>query len=238
MIDDVSMTWFRLRERRASLRSRSRLSDSAGRRQTFAAAMQQFEEQFASAKVVTAEEANGGPPQATVFFDADMPEGDHDAWMKRFGEMMAACPTAAGWAIPMRQGAVGKPQEAGQRWAVTVGWPYESPTAEMSPQDLKAFFGKMAPEYLYRSDRYLRPGVGADARVPPSPLMTWWLLLYSFSILARYEPRRWAQLLDLDSSGAAVLIEYALNEALTVVPHLVLEALDQSLLLLAKPLAL
>ncbi len=339
MIDDVSMTWFRLRERRASLRSRSRLGDSAGRRQTFAAAMQQFEEQFASANVVTAytrplnlyyglaqagmaiaaahapdpwsfsrhgltltdrsgdlaammvkpegeggfqklaaatgspvisgpvslgalwaslpslqigklpgpefpaclglasDEANGGPPQATVFFDADMPEGDHDAWMKRFGEMMAACPTAAGWAIPMRQGAVEKPQEAGQRWAVTVGWPYESPTAEMSPQDLKAFFDRMAPEYLYRSDRYLRPGVGADASLPPSPLMTWWLLLYSFSILARYEPRRWAQLLDLDSSGAAVLIEYALNEALTVVPHLVLEALDQSPLLLAKPLA-
>jgi hypothetical protein len=204
MIDDVSMTWFRLRERRASLRSRSRLADSAGRRQTFAAAMQQFEEQFAAAKVVTAytrplnlyyglaqagmaiaaahapdpwsfsrhgltltdrsgevatmmvkpegeggfqkiaattgspvifgpvslgalwaslpslqvgtlpgpefpaclglasNETNGGPPQATVFFDADMPEGDQAAWMKRFGEMMAACPTAAGWGIPMQ----------------------------------------------------------------------------------------------------------------------------------------
>jgi hypothetical protein len=54
MIDDVSMTWFRLRERRSSLRSRSRVGDSAGRRQTFAAAMQQFEEQFTAAKVVTA----------------------------------------------------------------------------------------------------------------------------------------------------------------------------------------
>lgn len=68
--------------------------------------------------------------------------------------------------------------------------------------------------------------------------MTWWLLLYSFSILARYEPRRWAQLLDLDSSEAAVLIEYALKEALTVIPHLILEALDKESLLLAKPLAL
>jgi hypothetical protein len=340
MTDDVSMTWFRLRERRSSLRSRSRLDDSAARRQTFAAAMQQFEEQFAAAKVVTAytrplnlyyglaqagmaiaaahapdpwsfsrhglaltdrsgelaavtvkpegeggfqkiaattgspaisgpvslgalwaslpslqvgmlpgpgfpaclglasDESNGGPPQATVFFDADMPEGEDEAWMKRFGEMMAACPTAAGWAIPMRQGSIVKPQEAGQRWMVTVGWPYESPTVEMSSQDLKTFFDKMAPEYMYRSDRYLRPGVGADRGVAPSPLMTWWLLLYSFSILARYEPRRWAQLLDLDSSRAAVLIEYALNEALAMIPHLVLEALDQSPLLLAKPLAL
>jgi hypothetical protein len=53
MIDDMSMTWFRLRERRSSLRSRSRLGDSAARRQTFAAAMQQFEEQFTAAKAVT-----------------------------------------------------------------------------------------------------------------------------------------------------------------------------------------
>ena len=42
-----------LRERRSSLHSRSRLSESAARRQTFAAAMQQFEEQFTAAQVVT-----------------------------------------------------------------------------------------------------------------------------------------------------------------------------------------
>jgi hypothetical protein len=108
----------------------------------------------------------------------------------------------------------------------------------MPKQDLKASFDKMAPEYRYRAERYLRPAVGADGSAPPSPLMIWWLLLYSFSILARYESRRWAQLLDLDGSGAAVLIEYALEEALTVIPHLILEALDKEPLLLAKPLAL
>jgi hypothetical protein len=35
-----------------------------------------------------------------------------------------------------------------------------------------------------------------------------------------------------------VLIEYALEEALTVIPHLILEALDKEPLLLTKPLAL
>jgi hypothetical protein len=68
--------------------------------------------------------------------------------------------------------------------------------------------------------------------------MTWWLLLYSFSILARYEPRRWVKLLDRDSSkGIAVLVRYALEEALTAVPQLVLEALDRKPTLLPKPLA-
>ena len=67
---------------------------------------------------------------------------------------------------------------------------------------------------------------------------TRWLLLYSFSILVRYEPRRRAQLLDLDNSEAGVLIEYALKEALTVIPHLVLEAFEMEPILLAKPVAL
>lgn len=53
MADEAAMTWLMLRERRSSLHGRSKLEKSAGRRQTFAAAMAQFEEQFTAAKVVT-----------------------------------------------------------------------------------------------------------------------------------------------------------------------------------------
>ena len=84
----------------------------------------------------------------------------------------------------------------------------------MSKQELKAFFNDIAPEYRYRFDRFLRPAIDADSNAVPSPLMTWWLLLYSFSILARYEPRRWMALLDLDKSKAAASLQYALEEAL------------------------
>ena len=35
-----------------------------------------------------------------------------------------------------------------------------------------------------------------------------------------------AQLLDLDSSKVAAVLQYALEEALAAVPHLMLEALD------------
>jgi YaaC-like protein len=79
--------------------------------------------------------------------------------------------------------------------------------------EIEAFFAKVAPEYRYRGDRFLRPAIDGAGGVPPSPLMTWWLLLYSFSILARYEPRRWVKLLDLDGSKVAVLLRYALEEA-------------------------
>ena len=54
-------------------------------------------------------------------------------------------------------------------------------------------------------------------------------------MLARYHPREWTKLLELDKTKTAVLLQYALAEALTVVPHLVLEALDRKPFLLAKP---
>ena len=107
----------------------------------------------------------------------------------------------------------------------------------MSEEELKAFYDKVAPEYRYRGDRFLRPMIDTARTGPPSPLMTWWLLLYSFSMLARYEPRRWTKLLDLDTSKVAVLLRFALEEAFDAVPQLVLEALDGKPTLLAKPIA-
>jgi hypothetical protein len=55
-------------------------------------------------------------------------------------------------------------------------------------------------------------------------------------MLARYHPREWTKLLELHKTKTAVLLQYALAEALTVVPHLVLEALDRKPFLLAKPI--
>jgi hypothetical protein len=67
--------------------------------------------------------------------------------------------------------------------------------------------------------------------------MSWRLLLYSFSMLARYQPRKWSDALDVDKSPSAAAREYALDIALEVIPHLVLEGLDQEPMLLAKPMA-
>ena len=55
--------------------------------------------------------------------------------------------------------------------------------------------------------------------------MLWWLLLFGLSLIARYEPARWRDSLDPDSSPLAVFIEDAMEEALTALPHLLLIAL-------------
>lgn len=53
LLDEATMMWFRLRNRRVSLPPRTKLSETNGRKQTFAAAMAQFEEQFTAAMMVT-----------------------------------------------------------------------------------------------------------------------------------------------------------------------------------------
>jgi hypothetical protein len=46
-----------------------------------------------------------------------------------------------------------------------------------------------------------------------------------------------SKLLNLDKTETPVLLQYALAQALTAVPHLVLEALDGKPYLLPKPMA-
>jgi hypothetical protein len=181
------------------------------------------------------DEDSAGVQRATIYIPGEMPT-EESAWFARFTEIMADYPGARGWLIPRRPGAVRAPEKPRERWQISVEWPAPDPSRELSEEELKAFFDQIAPEYRYRFDRFLRPAIDTDGKPPPSPLMAWWILLYSFSILARYEPRRWVALLDLDKSEAVVSLHYVLEEALTVLPHLVLEALDGEPYLLSKPI--
>ena len=61
----------------------------------------------------------------------------------------------------------------------------------------------------------------------PHPLITLWACLWSFSMLARYEPVRWARLLDVDSSPDATALGEVLSDALNFVPWFLLAALKE-----------
>lgn len=343
MIDDDKFLWFALRGRRSSLHAHSKISNTGGRSQTFAAALAQFEEQYTAARVVTeitrplnlyygltqagmaiaaahsedpwsfsrhglrladrhgeladmtiVPEGDGGfqrvaaatnsplisgpvrlgalwaslpelsgvgslpgsdtpapislladknpsnAPHASLFVSGDALArdlaADSDEWKKRFAEIMSSYPHTKGIAIPAEKYSVHAPDPDAQNWCINVAWlDYQNPGG-ISAEGLKEFFDEIAPEHRYRDDRFLRPAIDAEGSLSPSPLMTWWLLLYSFSILARYEPRKWVKLLDVDKTKTAVQIQYALTEALTVVPHLVIGALDCEPFLLWKPM--
>jgi hypothetical protein len=122
------------------------------------------------------------------------------------------------------------------RMAIDVCWPSPEPTRNLTEQEISDFFDTIAPLYRYRSDRYLRPSIDPSGKSPPSPFMSWWLLLYTFSMLARYQPVKWVKLLDLDKSKYAAVLQYTLQQAQISLPRLVVEALTGNSYLDAKPM--
>jgi hypothetical protein len=89
----------------------------------------------------------------------------------------------------------------------------------------------IVPEYRWTGRRWLRPAL-SGAEPPPSPLLTWWALLFGLSTLARYHPVEWADALDRLRSHAAAELERAMDLAVEALPHLVLDALAPQRVLL------
>lgn len=170
--------------------------------------------------------------RASVWVNEQLPAPeDRRKWLEDFASTYPGLQGAALWGSVEEAFRETRPP----RFVVELCWP--APRQGMQEEDIEEFFDAKAPAYRYLRDRFVRPSLEAKA-VPPSPLMSWWLLLYSFSMLARYQPRKWAEALDIDKSSNAAALEYALDVALDVIPHLVLEGLDQTPVLLSKPLAL
>jgi hypothetical protein len=79
---------------------------------------------------------------------------------------------------------------------------------------------------LYDGARWLFPAAGAADR-SLHPLMAWWAVLYTLSMLARYQPAEWAGHINIDESRHAVAVESLLKRAMSMVPALIAEAIDQ-----------
>jgi hypothetical protein len=78
----------------------------------------------------------------------------------------------------------------------------------------------------YRGELWLFPGAGGTGK-SMHPLMAWWAVLFTLSMLARYQPAEWAAHVDVDASPHAVPIERLLACAISVIPELVAEAITQ-----------
>lgn len=126
---------------------------------------------------------------------------------------------------PSVSGRLSMPQAYTQLSSVPKQW---TPRGMGVPMFVKSNeLDQVAPEYRVADRRWLRPALDGTT-TPPSPLMTWWLILFSLSILARYHPLAWVRALDVDSSPAAVTLERAMRKASDAVPQLVAEAIYNS----------
>ena len=79
------------------------------------------------------------------------------------------------------------------------------------------------------SGYWFRPSVvSIPGEHPPTPLMTWWMILFGLSMFARYYPREWVKALDPDRSPEAVVLDRCMTSALERVPALVLHAVTSA----------
>jgi len=70
------------------------------------------------------------------------------------------------------------------------------------------------------------PSIAGNSQ-PQKLLITWWLILYCLSMLARYYPKEWSEILDLDSSSVAVPLQELILAAQSKVPgHIFLSLVD------------
>lgn len=79
------------------------------------------------------------------------------------------------------------------------------------PAEVAAVNTLRATRYRSDGDWWVFPTVGSMTN-SVHPLTVWWAILYALSAMARYEPRRWASIVEIDSSPDANAIEHILDE--------------------------
>jgi hypothetical protein len=60
-----------------------------------------------------------------------------------------------------------------------------------------------------------------DGESPQHPFMVWWAVTFALSMVARYEPRVWSNVVSVAHSADAAAVEHLLSEALVVLPELI-----------------
>lgn len=78
----------------------------------------------------------------------------------------------------------------------------------------------------YRGRPVVLPELNTGAGIL-HPLMAWWAVLYALSMLCRYRPAVWTQLIDINKSEYASAIEHLLEEALDAVPDIIERTIRQ-----------
>lgn len=95
-----------------------------------------------------------------------------------------------------------------------MSWPARAPATfdELWNKDAEVFDVLVSGALVHPLHGYVFPAVGGNSR-SMHPLVTWWLILFALSILARYYPRIWSRAVDLDNSTIAVPLRSLLSHA-------------------------
>lgn len=92
--------------------------------------------------------------------------------------------------------------------------------------DVREFWTSRTREYGTSKERWVFPAPRGQS-LPIHPLVAWWGILYTLSMMARYHPASWVEHLNVDSASTAVPLELALDAALDVCPLLIYQAIQE-----------
>jgi hypothetical protein len=113
-------------------------------------------------------------------------------------------------------------QRGGDGWGfLQVNWNMPE-GAHGADNERAAYLRSLARRY--KEAHYLLPDLSTGS---VHPLMAWWGVLYGLSMLARYEPAAWTRQININKSRYANPLEKLLDAALDVVPHLIMEAIEE-----------
>ncbi len=142
---------------------------------------------------------------------------------KDFKLFMSAYPHADGYLMVLAEPYTELPGfTVSDRVDLTMHWDTGIPLATEAQQDAR--IAEVMTDY--GGSYYLAPAMpGADR--PLHPLMAWWAVLYTLSMLARYEPASWADHIDVNKSQHAVALEALLTDALIAVPRIIHRTLNE-----------
>jgi YaaC-like protein len=108
-----------------------------------------------------------------------------------------------------------KVDERSHKTSVMRTW---TPPPGADPQTLGE---TLTQPYRGDNDRWIFPAIAGDS-LPMHPLLAWWAVLYTLSMLARYQPAAWTAHIDINTNSNAIPLETVLTRALDVCPELIL----------------
>lgn len=151
------------------------------------------------------------------FASIDLPRALQDVPLEQrppLTDYLARYPALADWVRTHPQG-------------VPVGWSQPDTTFTLQwvkPDDLQIGHVLDAHLHNYRGKKIAMPTL-PNAEGALHPLLAWWIVLYGLSMLTRYQPATWTQMIDVNHSPDATAIEYLLDVAITAVPDLIDETI-------------
>lgn len=97
------------------------------------------------------------------------------------------------------------------------GGSYSEDNGIRTDEAVFSYEGRRDPSRQFRGSTVLMPACG-DSSSALHPLLTWWILLFALSMITRYKPVEWTEIIDVNRSPLAVPLETMLTKALEAVP--------------------